>query len=710
VDERVAGAVQPADGSTPVTRQRSMSPPAGRTSPSSRASASPDVRTLRADRKRALEKAAQAREFLSHASHEIRTPLHGVVGYASLLLGTQLTDEQRALADALRAGVDSLLDVVNDVLDLSRLDAGAMRLEAQEFHVVSLVQGVARQFGAEAWTKGLELRVDTGAVTCTTLLGDPGRIRQVLSNLVANAVKFTDAGTIRVAVSSRRLRRSRTSSGANRCELKFTVTDTGPGIPRGARARLFRPFSRLTPAGASRKPGAGLGLAISRQLVELMGGRLTFKAGVNGGSVFSFVIRVDQAAASLAPAGGDLAAESLRVYVADDDPLSRRDLLMALVSERIGVSGSGPASGVTHALRNAHAAGRLPDIVLVGHIPGPHDDLGIPAAVAADPRLAPVAFVLSPVSGMRGRAHAVHQAGYSAYLPRPFHRGELKQCLRAVLRRAGSSHEGAPGDANRADAGTRLITRHRLADEQRATGRVLIADDDPANLRVTRLQVERLGYQVDTVENGAEAVDAANRGDYRIVLMDCQMPTMNGLVATSEIRRLHGRDPVIVAVTAEAGEEWKQRCLLAGMDDVLEKPVRTHVLAEVLHRYARTPGTATFVHEVTSGTTAGGGIDDLIADVGLELTLELAREYVTGVTRALETVGRGDPAAIRQDAHRLLGSARTLSLSTFERLWQRVEAIASSQDAVPVATIDDLCRARIELERWIEKHHEKHCA
>ena len=319
-----------------------------------------EMRALRAERTRALEKASRSQEFLSHASHEIRTPLHGIVGYASLLLGTELTDEQRSLADALRAGVDSLLDVVNDVLDLSRLDAGAMRLESQEFNVIALVQGVARQCGAEAWTKGLDLRVETNGVTQSGVIGDPGRIRQVLVNLVANAVKFTDAGVISIEVSTTARRRKRGSDAQGSCGLCISVSDSGPGVSREARARLFTPFSRLAPAGESRKPGAGLGLAISKQLVELMGGRLTFAAGTKGGSVFTFTVGVREATPSFNRTPRELDAAALRVYVADDDPLSRRELLMALSTEGIGVSGSGTAAEGTRCtrLRARRARGR----------------------------------------------------------------------------------------------------------------------------------------------------------------------------------------------------------------------------------------------------------------------------------------------------------------------------------------------------------------
>jgi two-component system sensor histidine kinase EvgS len=201
------------------------------------------------------------------------------------------------------------------------------------------------------------------------------------------------------------------------------------------------------------------------------------------------------------------------------------------------------------------------------------------------------------------------------------------------------------------------------------------------------------------------------RTDYQVVLMDCQMPAMNGLVATAEIRQREdgSRRPAIVAITAETGEEWRQRCRQAGVDDVLEKPVRTHVLADVLNRYARTPGRT--ARDVVSAATVPGGIDGLVAEVGIELTLELAREYLAGVSKALETLGSGDAAATGFVAHRLLGSARMLGLSTFERLWLRVEDHVSSRAQIPGATIDELRRACVEFGGWIEKHHDKqHCA
>jgi len=240
---------------------------------------------------------------------------------------------------------------------------------------------------------------------------------------------------------------------------------------------------------------------------------------------------------------------------------------------------------------------------------------------------------------------------------------------------------------------------------------VLVVDDDPANRTVTRLQVERLGYPADTAENGAQAVAAVMRGDYQVVLMDCHMPTMNGLIATAEIRRLAARTrgPAIIAVTAEAGGVWAQRCREAGIDEVLEKPVRAHQLAETLNRHARTPARSADTQRIAPLLPArmSRGIDDLVSEVGLELTLDLARDYLTGVRKALENMRSAGIETTKADAHRLLGSARMLGLPAFESLWPRVEELAWMCDRIPDATVDELRLACIELESWIEGHHEK---
>ena len=672
-----------------VTQRRSTR----RTVPAGiRSDAATQAAALHAERDRALELARTRAEFISHASHEIRTPLHGIVGYATLLLGTELSDEQRSFANALRTGVESLLSVVSDVLDVSRLDAGALALEKTGFDLVALVLGVTRSFQETASSRGLSLSVDTHALAHPNLVGDPGRIRQVLVNLVANAVKFTDAGSVVVRAETSRMQHERIA-------LRLSVTDTGPGIPAAAQRRLFQPFSRLGTAGAASKPGTGLGLAISKQLVELMGGTLQVDSAPRRGSTFAFELHLPE---DLRPAAqrelDPFDVSCLRVYVADDDGRSRRDLLLSLASAGIGVAMSGAATPLPEALRSAREAGTLPDLAIVGHVDHADGDLAIARAVRADPRLAGVKLVLAPVAGMRGRAREAHDAGYDGYVSRPFGHAELLRCTRAVATRSfNGDDDGASG----------LITRHtHAAASAPIGGRVLIADDDAASRHVTRLQVERLGFTADDADSGKAAVAAAARRDYDVILMDCQMADMDGLAAAAEIRRggRTGHRPAILAMTADVSAGQRERCRRAGLDDFLEKPVRTQLLAGALARYAR---------RVTCTTSAGpasevspvdrSAVDLLEADIGSELTIDLVREYLEGAEQTIDLLERErlDAPAASRHAHRLLGGARILGLAPLERLWQ---TLADDEDGVPPATIDDLRRACAELRGWVQAH------
>lgn len=652
---------------------------------------------LRAERDRALELARQRAEFVSHASHEIRTPLHGIVGYSTLLLGTELTDEQRTFANALRTGVESLLSVVSDVLDVTRLDAGAMALEKTGFDLTALVRGVTRSFEETASSRRLTLKVDTDAVAHANLIGDPGRIRQILVNLVANAVKFTDAGSVVVRAETGPKRQGRIA-------LRISVTDTGPGIPVAAQQRLFQPFSRLEPAGATSKPGTGLGLAISKQLVEVMGGTLHVNSVPRRGSTFTFALHLPQDRRPAAQRELEHCdVSSLRIYVADDDGRSRRELLLSLASASVGVVGSGPATSLPEALRTARAAGTAPDLVVVGHVDSVDGDLGIARAIKADPRLSEVKLVLAPVAGMRGHAREAHDAGYVGYVSRPFGHAELLQCMRAVAAR---------GSTGAVDARAGLITRHTVrAVPAGDAGRVLIADDDAASRHVTRLQIERLGFAVDTAASGKEAVAAAARGHYDAILMDCQMPGTDGLAAAAAIRRQERPDhrPAILAMTADVSVLQRERCRRAGMDDFLEKPVRTQLLASALDRYARRErGTAVPRHDAPESRPVDRSAVDLLeAEIGSELTLDLMREYLAGAERTVDLFERNSlhAPAVTGEAHRLLGGARILGLATLARLWQTLADREDGGDhTVKPATIDELRRACADLKAWMQAH------
>src|SRR5688572_20948605 len=653
---------------------------------------------LRGERDLALDRARREAEFISHASHEIRTPLHGIMGFSTLLLSTELTDEQRSFANALHTSIESLLAVVNDVLDVSTLDAGAMRLESVRFNLLTLVRGVVDTFAQAATTKGLALRVDTTAVKHPHLIGDPGRVRQIVVNLVSNAVKFTEAGEVTVQAVTQ-------AHGRGGVEVHVSVTDTGRGIPRHAQAYLFQPFSRLHQPGLAPAPGTGLGLSILKQLVELMGGAVTVKSSPGRGSTFQVAINLLEnvlpgTLRDLEPG----TAGRLRVYVADDDARSLSELLLSLAAVGVSVAGSGSATGLPEALRTSRASGHPLDVAIVGHVRHQGGDLAIAQAVKADPRLTGLPLVLAPVSGIRGYARDVREAGYSAYVPRPFQGDELLKCLRAAVTQG---QEGPVDD-------TRLITRHNVSDDPTSAGagRVLVADDDPASRQVVRLQIARLGYLVDDVSGGRDAVAAAATGNYQLILMDCQMPDMDGLSATAAIRRHEppGHHTHIVALTADVSADQRARCRKAGMDEFLEKPLRTQTLAGLLNRRLRRGHDALALEppvDVVGRTQSPtSGIDMLEAEIGSEMTRELVREYLAGVEQTITRLTQADgvdAADVRSTAHRLLGGARVLGLARFERIWAPLsERRDGAEDGIPPAVIDDLRAAAAELRAWFD--------
>ncbi|MEJ7848139.1 MAG: PAS domain S-box protein [Pyrinomonadaceae bacterium] len=531
----------------------------------------------------ALESVRLKSEFLANMSHEIRTPMNGVIGMAELLLATELTARQRDFTETIESSADALLKIIDDILDFSKIEAGQLRFENIDFDLRGAVESTIEILAERAQAKGLEIASLVQSDVPTLLCGDPGRLRQIITNLAGNAVKFTEKGEVTVSV-------SKVQEKDDSVLLRFEITDTGIGISQREQNRLFQAFVQADGSTTRKYGGTGLGLTISKQLVEMMGGEIGIESEPGMGSTFWFtahLAKLPDQTPTVAPAG-DVSLEGVRVLIVDDNASNRKIFLHQAVSW--GMIASEAASGA-EALDQMRAAAERDEpfsIALLDLMMPEMDGFELARKIKAEPGIEQIRLVLLPSYGKRGEGQTALDHGISAYLQKPVRQTELYGCLITVL--AENKAEKLKGQPET------LITRHSLRElsihqapvnTARKNVRILIAEDNMVNREVAVSQLDALGYSADIVVNGKEAVEAVGKSGYEIVFMDCQMPVMDGFEATAKIRRFEGesRHCIIIAMTANALEGDREKCLAAGMDDYLSKPVRIDALRAMLERW-----------------------------------------------------------------------------------------------------------------------------